>query len=451
MLGSQVASGLIGWLFVFFVVVPVSIGLHEIGHLVPAKRFGVKCTQYMIGFGPTLWSRRFGETEYGVKAIPLGGYVRMLGMFPPAPGESARADSTGRLSVLIDQARDDAQRQVSPEDHDRLFYQRAVPKRLLIMLGGPLMNLVLAVVIATGLITLYGIPELSTTVQTVSKCVLPASAPTDATCETTPSKPAPAAQAGLLPRDVIRSFNGQSVTSWDQVRALIRANTGTPVPLVIERNGQTLTVTVTPLVDDRVKYDAQGKKILGSDGKVVTEKVGFLGVTPTEVHVRQPITAVPGFVGETLNHVGVVLATLPQRLTSVANAAFGGGERDPNGLVGLVGVGRLAGEVTAMQGTAERPITWVDKFAWLLSIAFSLNLALFAFNLIPLLPLDGGHVAGALWEGLKRRVARLRGRPDPGPVDVARALPLTYAVASLLFGMSALLIYADIVNPIKLG
>src|SRR3954451_33272 len=146
--------GLLGIAFIVFGIAG-SIALHEIGHLVPAKKFGIKCTQYMVGFGPTVWSRRKGETEYGFKLIPLGGYVRMMGMFPPKPGEAPRADTTGRFSMLIEQARHDSQRGISPEDGDRLFYQRSVPKRLVIMLGGPTMNLFLGIVLLT--ITMCGL------------------------------------------------------------------------------------------------------------------------------------------------------------------------------------------------------------------------------------------------------------------------------------------------------
>src|ERR671939_308554 len=163
---------LVGVLVVVLGVV-LSIALHEIGHLVPAKLFGVKCTQYMVGFGPTLWSRRIGETEYGVKAIPLGGFVRMIGMFPPRADGSRRPDSSGRWATLAEQARRDAQREIGPGDADRLFYQRSVPKRLVIMLGGPVMNLVLAVVLLGIIVCGFGVPSTTRTVSTVSSCILP--------------------------------------------------------------------------------------------------------------------------------------------------------------------------------------------------------------------------------------------------------------------------------------
>ena len=161
--------------------------------------------------------------------------------------------------------------------------------------------------------------------------------------------------------------------------------------------------------------------------------------------IRQPVSEVPGFVGEMFTGTARIVLTLPQRLVDVAEAAFGSEERDPEGPMSVVGVGRVAGDVAAL---SEVSVT--DRFWVLISLIASLNMALFVFNLIPLLPLDGGHIVGALWEGVKRTAARLTGRPDPGPVDTAKALPIAYAVAIGMLVMSALLIYADIVKPIQL-
>ncbi|HET9633377.1 MAG TPA: site-2 protease family protein, partial [Terrabacter sp.] len=159
---------------VVVVGVALSIALHEIGHLVPAKKFGVKVTQYMVGFGPTVWSRKRGETEYGIKAIPLGGYVRMIGMLPPRPGDKPgelRTLSTGRFSQMVDQARADSMEEVKPGDEDRVFYRLSPGKKIVIMLGGPLMNLLIAAVLLTGVITLYGLPQVAPKVGLLSPCV----------------------------------------------------------------------------------------------------------------------------------------------------------------------------------------------------------------------------------------------------------------------------------------
>jgi membrane-associated protease RseP (regulator of RpoE activity) len=430
--------------------VGLSIALHEIGHLVPAKYFGVKTTQYMVGFGPTLWSTKRGETEYGLKWIPLGGYIRMVGMFPPVPGRPVRADTTGRWSLLAEQARTESQREIGDVPKERLFYTKPVWQRLIIMLGGPTMNLVIAVVLLTLIMVGYGMPEQTTKLSSVSKCVIPASAPVDRACA--PTDPAaPAAAAGLRPNDTIVSFDGTPISSWEQVRQEIAGAGGRTVSLGILRDGQQQTVSVTPVANERYVTDADGLAVLGSDGKRLTERVGFLGVTPTSATVKQPFSAVPAQLGDYLGKTAGVVLRIPQKMVGVAQAAFGSAERDPNGPISIVGVSRVAGEVASAESPADVTTTTVDRFVSLLSLIMSLNLALFIFNLIPLLPLDGGHAAGAIWEGLRRQIARVRQRPDPGPVDVARALPIAYGVASLLIGMSVLLIYADLVRPIKLG
>src|SRR5665647_3533355 len=434
--------------------VSVSIALHEVGHLLPSKRFGVKVTQYMDGYGPTIWSRRRGETEYGLKAVPLGGYIRMIGMFPPKPGTDPsmlRGSSTGRFSQLMDQARDESMEQVKPGDENRVFYKLSTPKKLVVMLGGPTMNLVIAVVLLGGIFTLYGIGEITARVSAVSQCVQTVQANGSAPATCSPSDPqAPANVAGIRPGDRIIALAGQPVSSWDDVRALVRPNGGRQISVVVERDGKTLHLTATPILNNVPRVDAAGNLVVGPDGKALMDRVGFMGFSPSAEIVRQPLTAVPALIGDQISRTAGVVLRLPQKMQGIAKAAFGGGVRDPSGPMSVVGVGRVAGEVANGQlpGVAD---SGASKFVILISLIGSLNIALFVFNLIPLLPLDGGHAAGALWEGLKRQVARLRGRPNPGYVDVAKALPVAYAVSIALIGMSVLLIYADVVNPIKLG
>ena len=220
---------LLGVLFVALGI-SVSIALHEYGHLFWAKKFGVKVTQFMVGFGPTLWSHTRGETEYGLKAIPFGGFTRMIGMLPPKPGADPsmlRASSTGRFSQLMDQARQESMDEVKAGDEDRVFYKLSTPKKLVVMLGGPTMNLVIAVVLLGGIFTLYGIGEITARVSAVSQCVqtVPATGTAPATCS--PSDPqAPANLAGIRPGDRIISLAGQPVSTWDDVRALVRPNGG---------------------------------------------------------------------------------------------------------------------------------------------------------------------------------------------------------------------------------
>lgn len=434
-------SFLVGVL-VLVVGLVVSIALHEVGHLVPAKRFGVKVTEYFVGFGPTLWSRRRGETEYGVKAVPLGGYVRMVGMYPPARTDRpVRRRRDGR-ATLVEEAREYALAEVGPGEEHRTFSSLSVPKKLVVMLGGPVMNLLIAVVLLAVVLVGVGVPAYTATLGNVQEC-LPADAAATECADTDTA--APGAVADLRPGDTVLSWGGRPVQGWDDVRAAIAASGPSPATVVVERDGQERTVTVTPVMSERPVV-VDGEVRTDADGEPVTEPQPFVGIGPVAELVPQPVTAVPGRVAEAVGAtVGVVL-TLPQRLVDVAQAAFGEEERDP-GVVGLVGVGRFAGEIASID--SER-YGVVERAADLLGLLASLNLALFVFNLIPLLPLDGGHIAGALWEGLRRRVAAWRGRPDPGPVDVARMLPLTYVVVVAMVSMSLLLAYADIVRPVTL-
>ncbi len=422
----------------------ISIALHEIGHLVPAKLFGVKVTQYMIGFGPTLWARRRGETEYGIKAIPFGGYISMIGMFPPAKdGKPGRAANTGFLSSLVQDARSASAETIGEGEEHRAFYLLPIWKRVIIMFGGPFMNLLIAVVLFSILLMGFGTAQSSTTIGSVSACVHTAGSTSTECASTDPVSPG--AAAGLLPGDRLVSIDGTPVSSWESSTETIRASAGKELSVVVERNGSEQTLALTPLLTERPVFDKAGKPVTDASGSATTVDVGFVGIGPVAELVKQPATAVLPAVGENISGVTHIILNLPQRLVDVANAAFGPGERDPNGPISVVGVGRVAGEIAALD-----TITVESKVASLIGLLGSLNIALFVFNLVPLMPLDGGHIAGALWEGIRRFFAKLFRRPDPGPVDTARLMPLTFAVVIVLGGMSALLVYADIVKPVNL-
>jgi membrane-associated protease RseP (regulator of RpoE activity) len=424
----------------FVVGLALSVGLHELGHLVPGKLFGVKVTQYFIGFGPTLWSRRRGETEYGLKAVPLGGFVKLIGMLPPAgAGTSAgRRPTDGWFSRFVEDARRAENEQVGEGDEDRVFYKLPWYKKVVVMVSGVATNLVLAFLLFAVVLMGHGVLTPTTTVQSVSKCVVVVSEPTaqSATRTCTSRDPeAPASKAGIEPGDRIVSFNGRHIDSWDEMASAIHANGGGTATIVVRRDGHQRTLHTTTTVSPRVDP---------SDPQRIT-RVGFLGVAPTQVHQRQGIGFVVSAMATGTRDTVKAIATLPPKLYHVSKAALGLEERDQSSPMSVVGAGRLAGEATAQAPTVA------DGFFFVLSLLAGLNLFLGILNLVPLLPLDGGQMAGALYEGLRRGVARVLRRPDPGYVDIARLLPLGYAMAGVILVVSLVLIYADIVAPVSLS
>ena len=421
-------------LFVLGVI--VSIALHEVGHMYPAKKFGIKVTQYFVGFGNTIWSTKRGETEYGIKAIPLGGYVKLVGMLPPAKTDDpheVRATNTGLFTQLVADARHAEYEHVTDADQDRLFYKKPWWQKLIVMSGGPLVNVVIAVVLFAVVIMGFGVQEATTKVSAVSDCAISDAEAGRACTDADPITPA--RQAGLQPGDEFVSFNGTQVTSWDQLTKLIRGNGDREATIVVERDGQEVQAQVATSVIARASLDDPER----------TEKVGFLGVEPVREYVRQGPGTVVDVMGQYTSATIGVIVHLPQRMVDVTKAAFGA-ERKADGPVSVVGASRVAGELV----TIDEP-TWAERASRLLALLASLNLFLALFNFIPLLPLDGGHIAGALWEAARRGWARLRGSPDPGYVDVARMLPVAYGVGALLLVMGVILIYADIVNPVRLS
>lgn len=415
----------------------VSIGLHEWGHFAPAKRFGVGITKFMVGFGPTLWSTKRGETEFGVKAIPLGGYVAMHGMFAPNQDGRRRGGAGTDFAGLDDEQSGDE------FDDSRSFYRLSVPRRIVVMLGGPAMNLLIASLLYAVLLMGFGLVQPSLTVGSVSECVLPA---TETRVDCRPDDPvAPGNQAGVQPGDVIVSIDGVEVSGWLELTEIIRANPGSSLPLVVQRDGTTRQLRITPLLTERYAIDSRGQVAVNQNGEPLVEQVGFVGIGAALETTRQPVTQVPVAVWDNVVGVTRVILTLPERMVQVAQAAFGEDQRDPNGPISVVGVGRIAGEIASID-----QLETSDRIASFLALLASLNIALFVFNLVPLLPLDGGHVAVALVDAVRRRVAAIRGSPPPPPTNPARLMPLTLVVVVALVGMSVLLMYADIVNPISL-
>jgi len=422
---------LIGLALLFFALIMVSIALHEIGHLVPAKIFGVKVTQYFVGFGRTIWSRKRGETEYGFKLFPLGGYVRLVGMYPP---EKQSDKPKGWLTRLADRARSYEYEEITPADDGRLFHQKPVWQKVIVMLGGPAMNLLLAFLIFLGVNLFHGTWQLTLNVTVVNDCVIPAGR-TPATCQDGDPQ-TPAKQAGVMVGDKVVAFNGHRVSTWDELTDLIRANRDGAATLTVERDGRTMELptvnTIIQSVPDRLDPTSR-------------VEAGFLGVSPSRELVRGGVIETAGQMWNITRMSLVALASFPVRVWNVGVGLATGAERDINSPISVVGASRVAGEIAVADSV---PIQ--DRVASWLSLLGSVNLFVALLNLVPLLPLDGGHIAGALYEALRRGLARLRGKSDPGPVDTAKMLPVAYLVGGFLLIGGVVLILADIISPIKL-
>jgi membrane-associated protease RseP (regulator of RpoE activity) len=425
---------------IFIVGMLGSIALHEVGHMVPAKRFGVRVSQYMVGFGPTLWSRTVGETEYGIKGIPLGGYVRLVGMYPTTEAVEARSPTTWASRMAAD-AREASAEEIRPGEDARAFYRLSVPKKIIIMLGGPTMNLLIAAVLLAVAMVGIGYPTVTTTVGEVSTCVLDMG---EDTCAQG-AAPAPARAAGIQPGDTIITWNGHEAASWSALTDAIRGSSGT-VPVVVERDGQELTLDVGVAQVDRPVYDEAGVVVTDTAGDPVLAPVGFAGITPVQELQRQPLYAVPSALGQLTWQTAQVVLNLPQRVWDTAAETINGEPRGADSVLSIVGVGRVFGEASVLgEGVGDKLVvlTWLNVLA-------ALNVSLFVFNMIPLPPLDGGHVAAALWEGARRQATRLRGERAVRPADSARLVPLAYAMFVVLGVMGAILIVADLVNPVSL-
>ena len=386
----------------FVVAMLLSIMIHEWGHFITARKFGMKVTEFFLGFGPRLWSTVRGETEFGIKAIPAGGYCRITGMTPGEP--------------------------IAENDRGRAFYTARVGRRLVVLGAGSFLHFVLALLILTLFFSAVGLPQESTRVGEVLSCIKT----TSGNC-TSSDPAAPAFTAGFRAGDTIESINGRKIATWKEVGEAIRSNPDKSLTFSIARNGESLELSVTPK-----PYLTEGKTI------------GIIGVISERVTTRYPIgsgiVAAIREVGALISGSVQALIALPSKIPALFGATFSGEKRDPNGLVGVVGVARVSGEAASSDGGSLS-----EKIGFFLLIIASLNVFVGVFNLIPLLPLDGGHMAVALFDGYRSRRARRRGLPPPAPFDVTKLMPITLAVISVLAALSLLLLFADIVNPLQLN
>ncbi|MEJ3744086.1 site-2 protease family protein [Actinomycetes bacterium KLBMP 9797] len=409
----------------------VSVCLHEAGHMGTAKMFGMKVTRFFAGFGPTLWSFRRGETEYGLKAIPAGGFVKIVGMTP----------------------QDD---DVAPEDEKRAMWRYPVWKRTIVMSAGSATHFVLGVVILWGLFAFVPLGDENklqsepVTVAEVTSCVSTAFSVDPETgrqraCVPGTDPQSAATALGLQSGDVITALNGQPVVGWDALTASIRASGGQAISVTFERDGVSETKSVTLPVAERVKQsviDADPDRSAEDITPADLEKVGMLGITPEiPKSTAGPIGGIGKAADQTVfmfEGTFTALKKFPEKIPALWSA-LSGGERDPETPISVVGASRIGGELVERN---EWP-----SFVLLLA---ALNFFIGVFNLLPLLPLDGGHIAIAWFERVRFWVYARLGRPDPGRVDYFKLMPVTYVVILIFGGFTLLTVAADIVNPIQL-
>ena len=387
----------------FVVALLLSVMIHEAGHYLTAKKFGMKVTEFFLGFGQKIWSTQRGETEFGIKVIPAGGYCRIVGMSP--------------------------REELSLADQDRAFVKAGVGQRLIVLGAGSFLHFVIGFVLLLTLFLSVGVTSVTSTVEKVSECI-----PQKATevCSTK-STPSPAKNVGILAGDKIVRVDGKSYKEWSDVVAVIRASAGKELSITIERNGTPIDITVTP-----ASRDVNGK-VIGVLG--VINKVGTVTYAPVDAVYRAG-----KFSGQILQNSVTSLLALPTKIPNLINQTFGGEKRDPEGLVGVVGVARVSGETVNTNALTVR-----EKIATFILIIASLNLFVGMFNLLPLLPLDGGHMAVAIADGVRNFLARRRGLAKPEPFDVERLTPITMAVFLIMAALSVLLLAADILNPIRMN
>lgn len=407
--------GIIGVL-VIVVGLLISVALHECGHMIPAKKFGVYVPEFAVGFGPQIFGVKKGETTYSLRAILLGGYVRLVGMFAPARDGVKTTNRRGK-PTLAHEAREASMEEIPEGYGSRAFYLLHPVQKIIVMISGPLVNLFLSVLFLSIALVGIGIPKASLTLSEVPQQLTTQGATVDA----------PAYAAGIRAGDTITGVNGSAVTSWEQMRQSIASSQGS-IDIDYLRNGQLFHVNVDPL----------------RSGDNVS-----IGVIAGTEYQSASVGTVASAVGETFTGTVSVVARLPIALWDVGRSIFTGAPRDSGGVMSVVGIGRIAADATSSDVTASSG-GWMRSAALLLSILASLNMALFVFNLLPFPPLDGGHIVPAIYEWIRRGLARVRGREVPPPVDTARLMPLTYTMGAILVAMTVLLMIADIVVPISL-
>jgi membrane-associated protease RseP (regulator of RpoE activity) len=393
----------------FALAILVSVALHECGHMWVARATGMKVRRYFVGFGPTLWSTRrqnkLGSTEYGVKAIPLGGFCDIAGM----------------TSI----------EELAPDEHERAMYKQKTWKRAAVLFAGPGMNFIIGLILIYAIAVIWGLPNLhppTTAIVGETGCVA-AQISKDQVADCTGA--GPAAEAGIRAGDVIVKIGDTPVATFDDARSTLQKASG-PTPIVIERDGEPINTVVNV---------TQTQRFTGEDDQVST--VGAIGISaaqfgPTEYNPLSAVPATFAFTGDLAVELGKSLAKIPTKVGALVDA-IGGGERDPETPISVVGASIIGGDV------AERGY-WVAFWFFLAQLNFVLG----AINLIPLLPFDGGHIAIAVFEKIRNMIRSARGMVAAAPVNYLKLMPATYVILVVVVGYMLLTVTADLVNPIRL-
>jgi len=372
----------------FIVALLFSVMVHEFGHYITARKYGMWVSEFFVGFGKRIWSVQRGETEFGVKAIPAGGYCKIEGMSPSD--------------------------ELPEGQEERAFYKASSAKKLVVLGAGSFLHFVLGFVLLFTLFAGIGTNQ----VLPVINEVVPNSA---------------AQAAGIQAGDEVVSINGKRVTEWYKDVEVIRQSQGAELTLVLSRNGEEVVVTTAARLTD---IDGTKRYVLGIVNDVGLERSGVL------VSIKNSATVTQGFLVESVKSLG----KLPEKIPALWGATVRGEERDANGLVGVVGVARVSGEAVGSD-----KLTPMERLATFVLIVASLNIFVGVFNLLPILPLDGGHMAVAIADSTRAFFARLRGRPRPAPIDVTVLTPITMVVFVVLATLTLLLLVADVINPVTLN
>ena len=370
----------------FAIALLLSVMVHEFGHYITAKRFDMKVTEFFLGFGKRLWSFTRGETEFGIKAIPAGGYCRIEGMTP-------------RDEMPIG-------------EESRAFFGATTTRKLIVLGAGSFAHFVIGFLLIFSIFFGVGVNTLLSDISQV--------APNSA-----------AAAAGFQPGDKITAVNGKKVTNWYEDSQAIRDSQGKELSFTVLRDGNEITISAAPTY-----VESDKRYVLGVVTKIGTQREGFI---PS---ISESGRAIAVLTRESVK----ALIALPTKVPQLIRQTFGGEERDPNGLVGVVGAARVSGDAVS-----SNKLNNTERLGTFLLLIASLNIFVGLFNLLPLLPLDGGHMAVAIADEIRAFFARLRGKPRPAGIDVNVLTPITMTVFVVLAVLTSILLIADIFNPVSLN